>query len=92
MMCIVTLRARLRFKYVIVWFGGSHRFFCFIAGALPGFAANLVAVPLWRGALTLGRGRMRYGLAGGFVATLAGAAAIIDSAIGSRHSFASRPA
>jgi hypothetical protein len=43
--------------------GGSHRFFCFNAGALVGIAANLVAVPPWRGALTLGRVRMRYGLA-----------------------------
>src|SRR5207249_6790898 len=47
-----------------------------------------------RGALTLvrGRGRLRYGLAGAFVATFAGAAAIIYIAIGSRHSLTSRPA
>ena len=57
-----------------------------------GFAANLVAIPLWRSALTLARGRMRYGLAGAFVATFACAAAIIYVAIGSRHSLASRPA
>jgi cytochrome c-type biogenesis protein CcmH len=35
---------------------------------------------------------MRYGLVGAFVATFAGAAAIIYVAIGSRHSLASRPA
>jgi cytochrome c-type biogenesis protein CcmH len=35
---------------------------------------------------------MRYGLAGAFVATFAGAAVIIYVAIGSRHSLASRPA
>jgi len=35
---------------------------------------------------------MRYGVAGAFVATFAGAAAIIYIAIGSRHSLASRPA
>ena len=57
-----------------------------------GVAASFVALPLWRTALTLGRGRMRYGLAGAFVATFAGAAAIIYVAIGSRHSLASRPA
>ncbi|HEY0766724.1 MAG TPA: hypothetical protein VGD47_02095 [Steroidobacteraceae bacterium] len=56
-----------------------------------GIAASLVAIPLWRGTLTLGRGRMRYALAGAFVATFAGAAAIIYVAIGSRHSLASRP-
>jgi cytochrome c-type biogenesis protein CcmH len=57
-----------------------------------GVAASLVAIPLWRRALTLVRGRMRYGLAGAFVATFACAAAIIYVAIGSRHSLASRPA
>jgi cytochrome c-type biogenesis protein CcmH len=56
-----------------------------------GIAASLVAIPLWRSALTLVRGRMRYGLAGAFVATFACAAAIIYVAIGSRHSLASRP-
>ena len=68
--------------------------FWFIAGALVGVGAALVAVPLWRGALALGRGRgrLRYGLAGAFVATFAGAAAIIYIAIGSRHSLGSRPA
>jgi cytochrome c-type biogenesis protein CcmH len=57
-----------------------------------GVAASLVAIPLWRSALTLARGRMRYGLAGAFVAIFACAAAIIYVAIGSRHSLASRPA
>ncbi|HJX21037.1 MAG TPA: hypothetical protein VJ454_08595 [Steroidobacteraceae bacterium] len=57
-----------------------------------GVAASLVAIPLWRSALTLARGRMRYGIAGAFVATFACAAAIIYVAIGSRHSLASRPA
>jgi cytochrome c-type biogenesis protein CcmH len=57
-----------------------------------GVAASLVAIPLWRSALTLARGRMRYGLAAAFVATFACAAAIIYVAIGSRHSLASRPA
>jgi cytochrome c-type biogenesis protein CcmH len=69
--------------------------FWFIAGALVGVAATLVAIPLWRGTLTLSalnltRGRMRYALAGAFVATFAGAAAIIYLAIGSRHSLATR--
>jgi cytochrome c-type biogenesis protein CcmH len=66
--------------------------FWFIAGALVGAGAALVAIPLWRGALGLGRARLRYGLAGAFVATFAGAAAIIYIAIGSRHTLASRPA
>ena len=57
-----------------------------------GVAASLVAIPLWRSALTFARGRMRYGIAGAFVATFACAAAIIYVAIGSRHSLASRPA
>jgi cytochrome c-type biogenesis protein CcmH len=69
--------------------------FWFIAGALVGAAATLVAIPLWRGtlslsALTLARGRIRYALAGAFVATFAAAAAIIYLAIGSRHSLATR--
>ena len=72
--------------------GGFIAIFWFIAGALVGVGATLVATPLWRGALTLGRGGIRYGLAGAFVATFAGAAAIIYLAIGSRHSLASRPA
>jgi cytochrome c-type biogenesis protein CcmH len=72
--------------------GGLIAIFWFIAGALVGVGAALVAMPLWRGALALGRGRLRYGLAGAFVATFAGAAAIIYVAIGSRHSLASRPA
>jgi len=78
--------------FAIVLLGGLIAFFWFIAGALVGVAASFVALPLWRTALTLGRGRMRYGLAGAFVATFAGAAAIIYVAIGSRHSLASRPA
>ncbi len=57
-----------------------------------GVAASLVAIPLWRSALTLTRGRTRYGLAAALVAAFAGAAAIIYVAIGSRHSVASRPA
>ncbi len=59
---------------------------------MVGVGATLVATPLWRSALALGRGGIRYGLAGAFVATFAGAAAIIYLAIGSRHSLASRPA
>jgi cytochrome c-type biogenesis protein CcmH len=72
--------------------GGFIAIFWFIAGALVGAGAALVAIPLWRGALALGRPRLRYGLAAAFVATFAGAAAIIYIAIGSRHSLASRPA
>jgi len=72
--------------------GGLIAIFWFIAGALVGVGATLVATPLRRGALALGRARLRYGLAGAFVATFAGAAAIIYLAIGSRHSLASRPA
>ena len=72
--------------------GGLIAIFWFIAGALVGVGATLVARPLRRGALALGRARLRYGLAGAFVATFAGAAAIIYLAIGSRHSLASRPA
>jgi cytochrome c-type biogenesis protein CcmH len=78
--------------FAIVLLGGLIAFFWFIAGALVGVAASFVALPLWRTALTLGRGRMRYGVAGAFVATFAAAAAIIYVAIGSRHSLASRPA
>ena len=78
--------------FAIVLLGGLITFFWFIAGALVGVAASFVALPLWRTALTLGRGRMRYGVAGAFVATFAAAAAIIYVAIGSRHSLASRPA
>jgi cytochrome c-type biogenesis protein CcmH len=72
--------------------GGFIAIFWFIAGALVGAGAALVAIPLWRGALALGRARLRYGLAAAFVATFACAAAIIYIAIGSRHSLASRPA
>jgi hypothetical protein len=60
MMCIVTLRAGVRTKYVIVWLGGLIVFSRLIAGALAGVAASFAAVPLWRGALTVGRGRMRF--------------------------------
>jgi cytochrome c-type biogenesis protein CcmH len=60
--------------------------FWFLSGALVGVAASLVALPLWRGTLTLGRVSMRYALAGGFVAVFAGAAAVIYLASGSRHS------
>src|SRR5580704_4906752 len=42
--------------------GGLIAFFWFTAGALVGVAASLVAIPLWRSALTLVRRRMRYGL------------------------------
>jgi len=52
-------RTRLRCKYVDRLVGGFHRFFCFIAEALAGVAASFVALPLWRSALTLGRGRLR---------------------------------
>jgi cytochrome c-type biogenesis protein CcmH len=70
--------------------------FWFIAGALVGATATLVAIPLWRGtlnirALALGGGRMRFALAGAFVATFAAAAAIIYFAVGSRHSLTAQP-
>ena len=70
--------------------------FWFIAGALVGGTATLVAIPLWRGtvtlrALTLGSGRTRIALAGAFVATFAAAAAIIYFAVGSRHSLTAQP-
>jgi cytochrome c-type biogenesis protein CcmH len=61
-------------------------------GALVGVAASLVAVPLWRGTLSLGRVSMRYALIGGFVAIFGGAAAIIYLALGSRHSLSAPPA
>ena len=69
--------------------------FWFIAGALVGAAATLVAMPLWRGTLSLGaltipRGRTRVALAGAFLATFAAAAAIIYFAVGSRHSLETR--
>src|SRR6516164_6307667 len=69
--------------------------FSFIAGVLVGVAASCVALPLWRSASTLAasaraasaraHGRMRYVLAGAFVASFALAAGIIYLAIGSRH-------
>src|SRR5205823_13510573 len=70
--------------------------FWFIAGALVGGAATLVAIPLWRGTLTLralslGSGRTRIALAGACVATFAAAAAIIYFAVGSRHSLTAQP-
>src|SRR5215469_16774624 len=70
--------------------------FSFIAGVLVGVAASCVALPLWRSASTLAAsarvgGRMRYVLAGAFVASFALAAGIIYLAIGSRHSL-ERPA
>jgi cytochrome c-type biogenesis protein CcmH len=65
--------------------------FSFIAGVLVGVAASFVALPLWRSAATLARGRTRYALAAGFVASFALVAVIIYFAIGSRHSL-ERPA
>src|SRR5258708_35799021 len=64
----------------------------FLSGALLGLAASRVAVPLWRGTLTLGRVSLRYALMGGFVAIFAGAAAIIYLSLGSRHSLSARAA
>jgi cytochrome c-type biogenesis protein CcmH len=70
--------------------GGLIAFFWFAAGVLVGVAASYVAIPVWRGALALGRRSGRYGLVGIFVASFASAAAIIYFAIGSRHSLASQ--
>ncbi len=90
-MCIVT-SARIACARDLTILGGAFiAIFWFIAGALVGAGAALVAIPLWRRALALGRPRVRYGLAAAFVATFAGAAVIIYIAIGSRHSLASRP-
>lgn len=60
--------------------------FSFIAGVLVGVAASFIGIPLWRSALTLGRGRMRYVLPASFVAGFALIAGIIYLVIGSRHS------
>jgi len=60
--------------------------FSFIAGVLVGVAASFIGIPLWRSALTLGRGRVRYVLPVGFVAAFALVAGIIYLVIGSRHS------
>src|SRR5215470_7225424 len=65
--------------------------FSFIAGVLAGVAASYVAAPLWRGASTLAHGRMRYLLAGGFVAGFALIAGVIYLTLGLRHSL-ERPA
>ena len=90
-MCIVTSARVVCARDLTILRGRLIAIFWFIAGALVGAGAALVAIPLWRGALALGRSRLRYGLAAAFVATFAGAAAIIYIAIGSRHSLASRP-
>ena len=60
--------------------------FSFLAGILVGVAASWFALPLWRTATTLARGRKPYLLAAGLVASFALAAAIIYLTIGSRHS------
>ena len=91
-MCIVTSARAVCARGLTILRGAFIAIFWFIAGALVGAGAALVAIPLWRGALALGRARLRYGLAAAFVATFAGAAAIIYIAIGSRHTLASRPA
>ena len=91
-MCIVASARAVCARGLSILRGGFIAIFWFIAGALVGAGAALVAIPLWRGALALGRPRLRYGLAAAFVATFAGAAAIIYIAIGSRHTLASRPA
>ena len=91
-MCIVTSARAVCARGLTILRGAFIAIFWFIAGALVGAGAALVAIPLWRGALALGRARLRYGLAAAFVATFAGAAAIIYVAIGSRHTLASRPA
>ena len=90
--CIVTSARVVCARDLTIPRGGFIAIFWFIAGALVGAGAALLAIPVWRGALALGRARLRYGLAAAFVATFAGAAAIIYIAIGSRHSLASRPA
>ena len=60
--------------------------FSFLAGILVGVAASWFALPLWRTATTLARGRKPYLLAAGLVVSFALAAAIIYLTIGSRHS------
>jgi cytochrome c-type biogenesis protein CcmH len=70
--------------------------FSFIAGILVGVAASWFALPLWRTATTLARGRLHgrkpYLLAAGLVVSFALAAAIIYLTIGSRHSLQRTPA
>ncbi|HTD12962.1 MAG TPA: hypothetical protein VK676_12925 [Steroidobacteraceae bacterium] len=68
--------------------GGLITFLWFAAGVLVGVAASIVAIPVWRGALARRGGR--YVLVGIFVATFAGAAAIIYFAIASRQSLATQ--
>jgi len=58
----------------------------FLAGILVGAAVSWFALPLWRTATTLARGRKPYLLAAGLVVSFALAAAIIYLTIGSRHS------
>jgi cytochrome c-type biogenesis protein CcmH len=65
--------------------------FSFLAGILVGVAASWFALPVWRTATTLARGRKPYLLAAGLVVSFALAAAIIYLTIGSRHSL-QRPA
>src|SRR6516225_3217659 len=65
--------------------------FSFVAGLLAGVAASCVALPLWRTATTLARGRVRYWHAAGFVAAFALVAGILYLTIGSRQSL-QRPA
>jgi cytochrome c-type biogenesis protein CcmH len=60
--------------------------FSFLAGILVGVAASWFALPVWRTATTLARGRKPYLLAAGLVVSFALAAAIIYLTIGSRHS------
>jgi cytochrome c-type biogenesis protein CcmH len=70
--------------------GGLIAFLWFAAGVLVGVAASRVAIPVWRGALAVARRSGRYGLVGIFVATFAGAAALIYLTIASRHSLATQ--
>jgi cytochrome c-type biogenesis protein CcmH len=65
--------------------------FSFIAGILVGVAASSSALPLWRTASALVRGRRVYLLAAGVVASFALVAATMYLTIGSRHSL-QRPA
>ena len=58
----------------------------FLAGILVGAAVSWFALPLWRTATTLARGRKPYLLAAGLVVSFALATAIIYLTIGSRHS------
>jgi cytochrome c-type biogenesis protein CcmH len=65
--------------------------FSFIAGILVGVAASYVALPLWRTASPLVRGRRPYLLAAGLLAGFALVAASIYLTIGSRHSLQRPP-